>query len=119
VANLPVILVTGFLITLLLQMQTAFLYTYTPEVFPTRLRGAGTGFTNGLGRLAGAGGGPLVAALFQAWGYRSVFIYVAACMLSVGLVIALFGVRTTGRSLAAISAEAKDRALGQATSPSR
>jgi len=40
-------------------------------------------------------------------------------MLSVGLVIALFGVRTTGRSLAAISAEAKDRALGQATSPSR
>jgi len=119
VANLPVVLLTGFLITLLLQMQTAFLYTYTPEVFPTRLRGVGTGFTNGLGRLAGAGGGALVAALFQAWGYSSVFIYVAACMLSVGLVIALFGVRTTGRSLAAISAEAKDRTLGQATSPSR
>ncbi|WP_211176759.1 MFS transporter [Pseudonocardia acidicola] len=103
VASVPVILIAGFCITLLLQMQTAFLYTYTPEVFPTRLRGVGTGFTNGLGRLAGAGGGVLVAAIFQAWGYVSVFVYVAACMGLVGLLIAVFGVRTTGRSLETIT----------------
>lgn len=103
VANVPVILVTGFLVTLLLQMQTAFLYTYTPEVFPTRLRGVGTGFTNGVGRLAGAGGGVLVAAVYQGWGYASVFVYVAVCMLLVGGLLAVFGVRTTGRPLETIT----------------
>lgn len=106
VANLPVILVTGFLVTLLLQTQTAFLYTYTPEVFPTRLRGVGTGFTNGLGRLAGAGGGALVAALFSAWGYSAVFVYVAACMVLMGGLVGIFGPRTTGRPLASIAADA-------------
>jgi MFS transporter, putative metabolite:H+ symporter len=104
VANLPVLLVTGFLVTLLLQMHTAFIYTYTPEVFPTRLRGVGTGFTNGLGRLAGTGGGALVAVLVRAWGYPSVFVYVAVSMLMVGVLLAVFGVRTTGRPLASISA---------------
>lgn len=103
VSSLPVVLVSGFLVTLLLQMQTAFLYTYTPEVFPTRLRGVGTGFTNGIGRLAGVGGGVLVAAIYQSWGYTSVFVYVAVCMLLVGGLIALFGVRTTGVRLEAIS----------------
>ncbi|WP_028922542.1 MFS transporter [Pseudonocardia acaciae] len=106
VANLPVILASGLLVTLLLQMHTAFIYTYTPEVFPTRLRGVGTGFTNGLGRLAGTGGGALVAVLFQNWGYGSVFVYVAACMLAVGVLVAVFGVRTTGRPLASITADA-------------
>jgi MFS transporter, putative metabolite:H+ symporter len=106
VANLPVILVTGVLVTLLLQMQTAFIYTYTPEVFPTRLRGVGTGFTNGLGRLAGTGGGALVAVLVQAWGYRSVSGYVAVCMVVAGVLVAVFGVRTTGRPLASITTDA-------------
>ncbi|WP_064743046.1 MFS transporter [Pseudonocardia spinosispora] len=103
VGNVPVILLSGFLVTLLLQMQTAFLYTYTPEVFPTRLRGIGTGFTNGIGRLAGAGGGILVAAVYQGWGYTSVFVYVAVCMVLVGLLLAVFGVRTTGRALETIT----------------
>lgn len=103
VSSVPVVLVSGFLVTLLLQMQTAFLYTYTPEVFATRLRGVGTGFTNGVGRLAGAGGGILVAAIYSSWGYASVFVYVAACMLLVGLLVALFGVRTTGIRLEEIA----------------
>lgn len=103
VSSLPVVIVSGILVTLLLQMQTAFLYAYTPEVFPTRLRGLGTGFTNGIGRLAGAGGGVLVAAIYQSWGYASVFVYVAGCMLLVGGLVALFGVRTTGERLETVA----------------
>jgi putative MFS transporter len=117
VSSVPVVLVSGFLVTLLLQMQTAFLYTYTPEVFTTRLRGVGTGFTNGIGRLAGAGGGVLVAAIYQSWGYASVFVYVAVCMLLVGLLIALFGVRTTGIRLEAIGPRGVD--VSERSSPER
>lgn len=113
VANVPVILVAGFCTTMLLQTQTAFLYTYTPEVFPTRLRGAGTGFTNGLGRLAGVAGGVLVAAVFAAWGYTSVFIYVAAAMTLAGLVIVLFGPHTSQRSLETITETSTPTGPGQ------
>jgi putative MFS transporter len=47
----------------------------------------------------------LVAAIYEGWGYASVFVYVAACMLLVGLLLAVFGVRTTGVRLEVIGAK--------------
>ncbi|MGH3319562.1 MAG: MFS transporter [Streptosporangiaceae bacterium] len=94
-----VILVVGFLISMFLQTQTAFLYAYTPEVFPTRLRGVGSGLPNGMGRLAGFAGGFLVAGIFGGFGYTAVFIYVMAALVLAGLILAVFGERTSRRAL--------------------
>jgi putative MFS transporter len=105
VPNQAVVLVIGFFVTFFLQTETALIYTYTPEIFPTRLRGAGAGFTDGLGRLAGFAGGYLVASIFSGFGYAAVFIYVAIGMAGEGVILGLFGERTSRQSLEGIAAE--------------
>jgi putative MFS transporter len=105
VPNQGVVLVVGFFVSFFLQTETAFIYTYTPEIFPTRLRGAGAGFTDGLGRLAGFAGGYLVASIFSGFGYAAVFIYVAIAMAGEGIILAVFGERTSRQALEAIAEE--------------
>ena len=101
--NVASVLIFGFLCAALLQTQTALLYTYTPEIFPTRVRSTGAGFTDGLGRLSNVAGGVLVAAIFSAFGYLSVFLYVAAAFLIEGLLVGIFGEKTAKRSLERIA----------------
>jgi putative MFS transporter len=114
VDNLAVVLIAGFLVNYVLQCQTAILYAYTPEVFPLNLRGAGTGLTNGVGRLSGVAGGAIVAAIFSGLGMGMVFVYVAAVMALGGIVLAVFGARSRVRLDAAVSA---DGALISAPAP--
>ncbi|MCF8567343.1 MFS transporter [Alicyclobacillus tolerans] len=101
--NTTTVVIFGFLSALLLQTQTALLYAYTPEIFPTRLRGIGAGFTDGLGRLANVGGGVLVAAIYGGLGYLAVFIYVAAAFLIEGVLLGVFGEKTAKRELERIA----------------
>ncbi|MGD6741834.1 MFS transporter [Streptomyces sp. BH106] len=93
------LLASGLLVTLLLQTGSSFVYTYLPENFPTRLRGTGTGFVNGIGRLAGFGSSFLIAAVFTGLGFTAVFVVTAGAMVAMGLTVGLFGERTTNRSL--------------------
>jgi putative MFS transporter len=93
------ILVCGFGAAMLMQTGVATLYTYIAEVFPLHLRGLGSGIANGSGRLAGVLGGFLVAALYTGTGLTGVFTYLALAALLMGLVMALFGERTTNRRL--------------------
>ncbi|MGW0177183.1 MFS transporter [Rhodococcus sp. NPDC003322] len=97
--NVLVLVASGTLITMLLQMSTPCWYTYMPEIFPTSLRALGTGVANGTGRLAVFGTSFLVAALLGALGFTAVLIYMAATVLAAGVVIRVFGERTRGRSL--------------------
>ncbi|WP_191244668.1 MFS transporter [Amycolatopsis deserti] len=109
-----IVLVTGFLVTMFLQTQTVFLYAYLPEMFPTPLRGLGTGLANGLGRIgvfvAGFGTAGLVAVL----GFGGYFAVIAGVLVLGGATIALFGMRTTNRPLledqAATGEQHKDQA---------
>ncbi|MFB8267510.1 MFS transporter [Streptomyces sp. NPDC055955] len=98
-----ILLASGLMVTLLLQTGTSFVYTYLPENFPTRLRGTGTGFVNGIGRLAGFGSGFLIPAIFSGLGFTAVFIVVAGAMVAMGLTVGIFGERTTNRSLERIT----------------
>lgn len=99
VDNVVVILGAGILVMFFLHCQTALLYGYTPDLFPTSLRGAGTGITNGSGRLAGVIGGYLVALIAEQLGLGAVFVYIAGAMILSGGVLLLFGEKVTGRKL--------------------
>jgi MFS transporter, putative metabolite:H+ symporter len=112
ITHLPVVVVTGFLVTMLLQTLVAVLYTYLPEVFPTGLRGLGSGLANSLGRLAGVAGGLIVAAIFSGLGFSAVFVYVAAVMFLLGVLMMAFGEKTTNRRLEELAGSVSSRTGG-------
>ena len=99
VRNPVTLVISGFLATMMLQCGVAVIYTYLPEVFPTALRGLGSGIANGTGRLSGVIGLTLVGLVYEGLGFTAVFIYLAATALLMGLVIAVLGERTTNVSL--------------------
>jgi putative MFS transporter len=92
-------IVCGFGAAMLMQTGVAVLYTYIAEIFPLQLRGLGSGIANGSGRLAGVIGGVVVAALYTGSGIVAVYVYLAVAALLMGLVLRLFGERTTNRRL--------------------
>jgi len=94
-----VIVICGFLISMLLQTSTVLAYTYGPEIFPTELRGVGNGLGNGLGRLATFGGSNLLPVIYATLGYAAVFLYVAIVLAAAGILLMTMGERTTRRSL--------------------
>jgi putative MFS transporter len=96
----PVMIVTfGALVVMTTQAMAVALYTYTPELFVTDLRSSGMGLTYGVGRLANIFGPFIIGGLFAASGYLSVFVFISACWLAVGAIVAARGLSTTGRSL--------------------
>jgi putative MFS transporter len=97
----PTIVVFGFLVAMGQQVFAALLYAYTPECFPTAVRNTGTGVSYGMGRLANGLVGPfIIAFLFKAYGYTTVFAYIALCWALVAVLVIAFGPRTRGRVLA-------------------
>ncbi|MBZ6192970.1 MFS transporter [Streptomyces olivaceus] len=109
------LVLTGFLATMLLQCGVAVQYTYIPEVFPTPLRGLGAGIATGFGRLAGVIGGVTVSWIYTAFGFTTVFVYLAVMALLMGLVLVVLGERTTNRALDDIGADDPPAAPGAAT----
>lgn len=101
----PVLLASGLLMMLFVQIGTASFYTYMPEVFPTAMRSSGVGVANGSGRIATFAGTFLVAAILTNLGYLAVFVFLCVCSVSVGLLMGCFGERTNRRSLEEISAK--------------
>ncbi len=93
------VLAAGFIISMFLQTQTVFLYAYLPEMFPTHLRGVGSGIANGLGRLGVFAGGFIFAPLVGAAGFSGYFITMAVILVAGGAVTGVFGMRSTNRPL--------------------
>jgi MFS transporter, putative metabolite:H+ symporter len=93
------IMVFGALVVIGLQAGATGSYIYTSELFSTDVRSLGTGLTYGLGRLANVAGPFIVAWVYAGLGYEAVFAFVAGCYILRGLGYAIYGPRTTGRSL--------------------
>ena len=93
------IMVFGALVVIGLQAGATGSYIYTSELFSTDVRSLGTGLTYGLGRMANIAGPFIIAWVYAGLGYEAVFIFVAGCYVLRGLGYALYGPRTTGRSL--------------------
>lgn len=83
-------------------------YGYTPELYPTRLRGTGTGSAAAFGRIGG-----ILAPLAVGWiltragggdeGFAAVFTLFTVILVAGAAVVALFGEETRGRTLEQIS----------------
>ena len=92
--NPIMIVVFGFTVNLFERGFTALGYAYSPELYDTRVRSLGTGLSYGLGRLSNAFGPLMIAFLYNGYGYKSVFYFIAATWFVGAVTVALFGPKT-------------------------
>ncbi|MGQ9787882.1 MAG: MFS transporter [Candidatus Hadarchaeaceae archaeon] len=81
------------------------LYAYTPELYPTGIRGTGSGTAASIGRIAGVIA-PTATPLFYAYGGLAAAFTVFALMHFLGaVVVAVLGIETKGKILEEIAKE--------------
>jgi putative MFS transporter len=91
----PVLIVaSGALVTLCSNWFSALLHAYQSELFPTRLRATGVGFTYSWSRLSAVFSSLLIGAVLVRGGVGAVFTLLAAAMSGVALIIGWLGPRT-------------------------
>ncbi len=102
--DVTAILIWGSIISFFNLGAWGVVYTYTPELYPTRLRGTGAGWAAAVGR-AFAFLAPLTIAyqLVLFGGDQTVFLVFAAVMVGGALIVAALGPETKGRSLEEVS----------------
>ena len=83
----------------------AGLYTYTPELYPTELRGTGSGAAASIGRIAGIAAPTITGYLFAVSGEELFYAFVVFALvhLVAGAVVAVFGEETKGKTLEELS----------------
>jgi MFS transporter, putative metabolite:H+ symporter len=79
------------------------LHAYQSELYPTRIRARAVGFTYSWSRFSTIFVGFIIAFCLRNYGTLGVFTFIAGAMITVFLVIAIWGPRTTGLRLEAIS----------------
>ena len=92
----------GALLTIFSYWFSAVLHAYQAELFPTRARATGVGFTYSWSRLS-AVFSTLIIGLLLTHGVFAVFLFMAAAMAGVALVVGLFGPKTNAVVLERIS----------------
>ena len=96
------VICVGAAITTFSYWFSAVLHAYQAELFPTRLRATGVGFTYSLSRLSAAFSSVVIGALL-AHGVMAVFIFTGAAMLLCALLVAIFGPKTNAVALEELS----------------
>jgi putative MFS transporter len=96
------IVTIGALMTIFSYWFSAVFHAYQAELFPTRARATGVGFTYGWSRLSAVFSSLLIGALLV-HGVWAVFFFIAAAMAGAALVVTLFGPRTNAATLEDIS----------------
>jgi len=81
----------------------AALYTYTPELYPTEVRGVGSGFAASMGRVAMTLAPTFTAYLYISTGLFGPYSVVAIIHILAGVAVLLLGIETMGRSLEELS----------------
>lgn len=96
------IVLTGAALTLFSYWFSAVLHAYQAELFPTRIRATGVGFTYSVSRLSVILSTPLINVLL-AHSVLAVFVFMAAAMFGVALVIGVLGPKTNAVVLETLS----------------
>jgi putative MFS transporter len=97
------IMITGAVIAFSSTVLAYSMHAYQSELYPTRIRARAVGFTYSWSRLSTVFVGFIIAFCLRNYGTLGVFVFVAGAMFAVFLIIAIFGPRTTGLRLEAIS----------------
>lgn len=78
-------------------------YTYTPEVYPTEIRGTGNGWAAAFGRVGAFIAPFIVPVIYSAYGvehgFSIVFLVLSMAFVTVAAVVWLFGTETRGKPL--------------------
>lgn len=95
------ILITGSLMSFFNLGAWGVIYTYTPELYPTRARATGSGWAAGFGRVGGILAPLVVGTMLGTYqlGTHSVFGMFTAVLIVVALDVILLGEETKGRPL--------------------
>lgn len=87
----------------ILQTVSFSLYLYTAELYPTRIRAMGLGFSSALLRLGSSIGPMIVAFTISGFGIKYVFAVMACIALIGGIITILFAIETKGQVLEKLS----------------
>lgn len=102
--SLPLLIIlSGALLTLCGNWFSALFHAYQAELFPTRLRATGVGFTYSWSRLSAALSSLLIGAVLSKAGVGAVFALLSAALCGVAGIIAFLGPRTNRISLEVLS----------------
>lgn len=96
--NAAQIILVGALLTTFSYWFSAVLHAYQAELFPTRIRATGVGFTYSWSRLSAMFSTLLIGTLLN-YGVATVFIFMAVAMLGVALLVGFWGPRTNSTVL--------------------
>ena len=99
--KLPVeiMLTCGSLSVFFLAGAYSCVYAYTPENYPTEVRGTGTGTAMSWGRIGGVLAPTIVGYLYPIIGLYMTLTVVAICFIVAGVAVGLLGSETKGKSL--------------------
>jgi len=101
--SVPVIVLSGFLLTISSNIFSNSFHIYQAEIFPTRMRGTAVGIAYSLSRLTSAVLPFAALPLLHAAGPAAVFIAAAIIMGILCLDVAILGPRSTGRALEVVA----------------
>jgi MFS transporter, putative metabolite:H+ symporter len=104
------IMMAGFLLSFFMNGTYAGIYAYTPELYPTAFRATGMGVASAFGRIGGLSAPIVIGYTFRHIGFGGVFGITTLVLVTGALAVAVFGIRTAGKSLEQITAEEVGRA---------
>jgi len=81
------------------------MYAYTPENYPTEVRGTGTGMANACGRIGAMLAPAVVGFLYPVIGLFATLAVIAAGFVVAAIAVTLLGTETRGKTLELISSE--------------
>jgi putative MFS transporter len=97
------IIALGVALTVSNNLLSLAYHAYQAELYPTRMRASAIGFVYAWSRLSTVFSSFIIAALLGAFGAPGVFVFIASAMAAVIAAVGLFGPRTAGASLEAVS----------------
>ena len=100
-SSIELVIITGCFLYFFALGAWGCVYSYTPELYPTEIRGAGAGFASTVGRV-GAFLAPMIVPVVYAFfgaesGFEVVFVILTIVFIVVALAVGFFGVETKGR----------------------